>query len=97
MCVNAKLKKLKLTSPSVKEIGYVSTLVAMLLLAGCATGERAGTQTSMRGAATEYCESMGGQSEVQETRLGSDRYCRLPDGRVENEWQFYRSEQLDND
>ncbi|WP_113268310.1 DUF333 domain-containing protein [Vreelandella sulfidaeris] len=24
-------------------------------------------------------------------------YCRLPDGRVENQWQLYRTEQLNND
>lgn len=97
MFVGARFKSSRLKSLSLKKVGYVSTLIAMLLLAGCATGERADTQTSMRGAATEYCESIGGQTEVQETRLGSGRYCRLPDGRVENEWRLYRSERLDND
>ncbi|MGO2990424.1 MAG: putative hemolysin [Halomonadaceae bacterium] len=80
-----------------KGAGYISILIGMFLLGGCATGERADTQTSMRGAATEYCESIGGQSEVQETRLGSGRYCRLPGGQLENEWMLYRSERLDND
>ena len=28
---------------------------------------------------------------------GTGRYCRLPDGRVENEWHLYRTERLDND
>lgn len=79
-------------------IGYRILLIfSLLLLAGCVTGQGESAQTGMRDAATEYCESRGGQSEVQETRLGSGRYCRLPDGRVENEWQLYRSERLDND
>ncbi|XQU07656.1 DUF333 domain-containing protein [Halomonas sp. LY9] len=39
----------------------------------------------------------GGERITRESALGSGRYCRLPDGRVENEWQLYRSEQLDND
>lgn len=30
--------------------------------------------------------------------IGSiNRYCHLPVGRVENQWQLYRSERLDND
>lgn len=79
-------------------IGYrVCLIFALLLLVGCVTGQGESAQTDIRDAATEYCESRGGQSEVQETRLGSGRYCRLPDGRVENEWQLYRSERLDND
>lgn len=97
MFVNARLKRSRLKILGVRRAGYISTLLAMLLLAGCATGERADTQTSMRGAATEYCESIGGQSEVQETRLGSGRYCRLPGGQLENEWMLYQSERLDND
>ena len=97
MFVGARLKSSRQKSPNLKAGGYVSTLIAMLLLVGCATGERADTQTSMRGAATEYCESIGGQSEVQETRLGSGRYCRLPGGQLENEWMLYQSERLDND
>jgi len=28
--------------------------------------------------------------------LGTGRYCHLPDGRVENQWQLYRMERLDN-
>ncbi|RUR57271.1 DUF333 domain-containing protein [Vreelandella populi] len=87
----------RLNFPSGGGAGYAATLVAILLLAGCATGERADSQTSMRGAAAEYCESIGGQTEVQETHLGSGRYCRLPGGQLENEWMLYRSERLDND
>lgn len=97
MFLGARFKSSRLKSPSLKKAGFVSTLIAMLLLAGCATGERSDTQTGMRGAAAEYCESIGGQSEVQETRLGSGRYCRLPGGQLENEWMLYRSERLDND
>ncbi|TVP43329.1 MAG: DUF333 domain-containing protein [Halomonas sp.] len=46
--------------------------------------------------AAEYCRSVGGENEIRESRLGIGRYCRLPDGRVENQWQLYRSERLDN-
>ncbi|HSP30786.1 MAG TPA: DUF333 domain-containing protein [Halomonas sp.] len=72
--------------------------VALLPLAGCAaSGGDPNSQNEMTQSAAEYCESIGGETEVQETRLGTGRYCRLPDGRVENQWQLYRSERLDND
>ncbi|MGO1534630.1 MAG: DUF333 domain-containing protein [Halomonas sp.] len=47
--------------------------------------------------AAEYCRSVGGENEVRESSLGTGRYCRLPDGRVENEWKLYRTEHLNND
>ncbi|GGW21511.1 DUF333 domain-containing protein [Vreelandella hamiltonii] len=66
-----------------------------VLLAGCATagGEQA---PSMQAAAAEHCEARGGERITRESRLGTGRYCRLPDGRVENEWHLYRTERLDN-
>lgn len=80
-------------------IGQSLCLFAVLLVvAGCATqkgGEH--SQNQMTQLAAEYCESVGGETEVQETSLGIGRYCHLPDGRVENQWQLYRTERLDND
>jgi putative hemolysin len=71
---------------------------ALLLLAGCASeGGGADSQNLMTQRAAEYCESVGGTTEVQETSLGTGRYCHLPDGRVENQWRLYRMERLDND
>ena len=73
------------------------TLPAVLLLVGCAgSGEGPDAQNQMTQHAAEYCRSVGGENEIRESNLGTGRYCRLPDGRVENEWQFYRSERLDN-
>lgn len=97
MLVDVRLQSSRPRRRGTKEAGYFATLLTFSLLAGCATGGDTDTQTSMRGAAAEYCESIGGEREVQETRLGSGRYCRLPDGRVENEWQLYSSERLNND
>lgn len=70
-------------------------MVILLPLAGCAV-HGSSTQMDMREAAADYCVSAGGETEIRENRLGTGRYCRLPDGRVENEWQFYRDEHLDN-
>tara|TARA_R110000851_G_scaffold86842_12_gene189056 strand:- start:3144 stop:3395 length:252 start_codon:yes stop_codon:yes gene_type:complete len=76
----------------------VCLFTVFLVVAGCATQKAdEHSQNPMTQRAAEYCESVGGETEVQETRLGTGRYCRLPDGRVENQWQLYRSERLDND
>ncbi|WP_286901866.1 DUF333 domain-containing protein [Vreelandella sedimenti] len=73
-------------------------IVALLMLGGCATGGGdPHSQNQMTQYAAEYCRSLGGQNEISESSLGTGRYCRLPDGRVENEWQLYRTERLDND
>lgn len=81
--------------------GYIyrsCSMAALILLGGCAVGGGgAESHNLMTQRAAEYCESVGGETEVQETSLGTGRYCRLPDGRVENQWQLYRMERLDND
>jgi uncharacterized protein len=70
--------------------------ITVLLLGGCATGgEGPNSQNQMTQYAAEYCRSLGGENEIRESSLGTGRYCRLPDGRVENAWQLYRSERLD--
>ncbi|HAA46089.1 MAG: hypothetical protein XD36_0008 [Halomonas sp. 54_146] len=72
-------------------------IAAVLLLVGCTAGASGpDSQNQMTQYAAEYCRSIGGENELRESRLGTGRYCRLPDGRVENEWQLYRSERLDN-
>lgn len=72
-------------------------ILAVLLLVGCASsGGGPDSQNQMTQYAAEYCRSLGGENEIRESSLGTGRYCRLPDGRVENEWQLYRSERLYN-
>lgn len=74
------------------------TVPAVLVLTGCAnSGGGPDSDNQMTQYAAEYCRSVGGENEIRESRLGTGRYCRLPDGRVENEWQLYRKEHLDND
>lgn len=71
---------------------------AVLLLAGCANsgGGDPNSQNQMTQYAAEYCRSLGGENEIRESSLGTGRYCLLPNGRVENEWELYRTEHLDN-
>ncbi|MBS3667061.1 DUF333 domain-containing protein [Halomonas boliviensis] len=71
---------------------------AVLVLVGCANGGGGpDSENQMTQYAAEYCRSLGGENEIRESSLGTGRYCRLPDGRVENEWKLYRTERLDND
>lgn len=73
-------------------------MMALVVLSGCAVnGGDSNSQNEMTQHAAEYCESIGGETEIQQTRLGTGRYCRLPDGRVENQWKLYRTERLIND
>ncbi len=74
------------------------TIPAVVLLVGCAnSGVGPVSENQMTSYAAEYCRSLGGENEIRESSLGTGRYCRLPDGRVENEWKLYRTEHLDND
>jgi uncharacterized protein len=71
---------------------------AVLVLVGCANGGSGpDSENQMTQYAAEYCRSLGGENDIRESSLGTGRYCRLPDGRVENEWKLYRTERLDND
>lgn len=65
----------------------------MLLLAGCAS--QGGEDQQMLQQAADYCERIGGEAYVQETSLGTGRYCRLPNGRVEQQWSLYQQQRLD--
>lgn len=74
------------------------SMTVLLMLGGCAaSGGDPNSQNQMTQYAAEYCRSLDGENEIRESSLGTGRYCRLPDGRVENEWQLYRTERLDND
>ena len=63
--------------------------VALSLPAACT--ERASAPIGKPNPATEYCISQGGAHEVRRTSAGDVGDCRLPDGRVVDEWEFYRS------
>ena len=41
--------------------------------------------------ASVFCVQSGGRSEIRTGPRGQYGVCRLPDGRVVNEWSYYRS------
>lgn len=42
--------------------------------------------------ASVYCEQQGGELEIQETAAGQVGYCVFDDGRICEEWAFYRNQ-----
>ena len=63
----------------------------LLLLSSCASGGSSATQ--IPNPASQYCLQVGGKHHVKSNASGQTGYCRLPDGRLVNEWEFYRSAQ----
>ena len=46
----------------------------------------------MSNPASEFCIQQGGKLEIRQEAEGEAGYCHLPDGRVVEEWAFFRAE-----
>lgn len=75
-------------------------IAGALLLAGCygppqyaerKTGDA--TAAGMANPASVHCEKLGGTLEIRTEEKGQVGYCHFPDGRVCEEWAFYRDKQ----
>ena len=44
----------------------------------------------MANPASVYCEQVGGQSLIQKTEDGDRGFCKLKDGQLVDEWQYYQ-------
>ncbi len=42
--------------------------------------------------ASQYCEEVGGTLEIRAEQNGEVGFCKLPDGRVVEEWELFREE-----
>ncbi len=72
-----------------------SWVVAVLLVfgAGVGCGRSGTTRPGIANPASEYCEELGGTVElITASDGGQSGQCRLPDGRVVDEWTLYRSD-----
>ncbi len=58
-------------------------LTGILFIAGC-------TQANMKNPASEYCVKNGGTLKIVNENGGQVGYCHLSDGRVCEEWSYYR-------
>jgi putative hemolysin len=65
-----------------KSIGFI--ILAMLLVGP----ERA---WALANPASVFCVQSGGKSEIRKGARGQYGVCRLPDGRVVEEWAWYRA------
>ena len=67
-------------------------LLALLPLAAHAA-EKATPKaaTGLANPASEYCVSIGGELEIRTEKDGEVGYCHLPDGRVVEEWELFRT------
>ncbi|MFT4090626.1 MAG: DUF333 domain-containing protein [Asticcacaulis sp.] len=68
-------------------------LAALVPLAACTTPQ-APKVIGMPNPASKYCVDQGGRSEIRKSAEGDTGYCHLPDGRVIEEWELFRSQNV---
>lgn len=66
-------------------------LLTLALLTACSSSSR---PVGMANPASEFCVAQGGESVIQKADSG-DEYgvCKLPDGTVVEEWEYFRKNQ----
>ena len=70
---------------------HVVTIAAALLLAACAEeAPEDPAAVGLANPASVFCIESGGKLEIRDTPEGQVGYCHLPDGRVVEEWQYFR-------
>ncbi|HWK15618.1 MAG TPA: DUF333 domain-containing protein [Rhizobiaceae bacterium] len=71
----------------------ITTAIATLLLAAGASATLADEPppVGIANPASVYCIEQGGKLEIRKTANGEVGYCHLPDGRIIEEWAFFRS------
>ena len=71
-------------------------LMLPLALMACTPKPAAEKPVGMANPASVHCVKAGGRVEIRKETAGETGYCHLPDGRVIEEWQFFRSAQGKN-
>ncbi|WP_395392565.1 DUF333 domain-containing protein [Novosphingobium sp. BL-8A] len=73
----------------------IAILCMPVMLAACVSAPSTTTPNphpiGMANPASKYCVEQGGRSEIRRQPQGETGYCHLPDGRVVEEWLFYRA------
>ncbi len=64
----------------------------VLMLSGCVSGAQTKESVGLANPASVYCAEQGGRVEIRKGANGETGYCHLPDGRVIEEWKFYRAQ-----
>ena len=68
-------------------------LILPLAVMACAPKPANEPVVGMANPASVHCVKAGGRVEIRKETGGEAGYCHLPDGRVIEEWKFFRSAQ----
>lgn len=72
--------------------GAVLALAALGALGGCVAPQAPGA-VGMPNPASVHCRALGGQTQIRTDATGAQSgWCRLPGGRVVDEWALFRGE-----
>jgi uncharacterized protein len=72
------------------------TSLCTIALTACSTSQESETSTPKLGAAnpaSKYCVDQGGKLEIRTESNGQVGYCHLKNGKVDEEWAFFRKSQ----
>ena len=69
----------------------IATVPAILLAACSQSTPIKEKAAGIANPASEHCVKLGGKIEIRKGAGGEIGYCHLPDGRVIEEWQLFRS------
>ena len=71
----------------------LTALILPLAVMGCTSQPATEPTVGMANPASVHCVKAGGRVEIRKETAGEVGYCHLPDGRVIEEWKFFRSSQ----
>ena len=66
-------------------------LASLLMVAGCAAKAEPPARIGMPNPASVACIKAGGKLEIRKGAAGQYGMCHLPDGRVCEEWELFRT------
>jgi len=72
-----------------------TALILPLAVMACAPANE--PAVGMANPASVHCFKAGGRVEIRKEAAGDVGYCHLPDGRVIEEWKFFRAAQGKDD
>lgn len=72
---------------------HILALSTSAMLTACTAENNETPAIGMPNPASEYCVQQGGKLEMKQDKDGSQyALCHLPDGRVVEEWELFRSQ-----
>jgi putative hemolysin len=71
----------------------IPLLILVVFIFGCTQSAKpAVSNVQIANPASVFCEEHGGKLDIKDEVGGQVGYCTLPDGKVCEEWAFYRGE-----